>query len=160
MSMKKFGAWEQVEGLIGKLSKTFKDAQQETLKKVGLFAEGKAKKHMSAQDLGWIPLKPETLKNKQRNNHSTNTLVMTSAYFQSITSWVQGDRAYAGVKKVVRNDQGEEIANIAKIHEFGSRKAGIPARPLWQPVFKEALEWLDNNSPEELVIKKLRKLIR
>ena len=153
----RFGDWRKVQVLIGKLSKTFKEAQIEALTKVGLFAESRAKKHISSQDLGWKPLKPETKRNKQRDGYSTSILVHTSAYFQSITSWRKGDTVYVGVKKVARGKEGENIANIAKIHEYGAPKNNIPARPLWRPVLKESVQWLNKNSPEKLVIKKLKK---
>jgi hypothetical protein len=120
-----------------------------SLARFGLKAEGIAKKHINRQDLGWRPLDPATLAQKIRAGHSENILVATSSYFQSITSWVFGGQtALAGVKRSARNEDGELLANIAAVQEFGSESAGIPARPLWKPTYEETMEWhVTNNLP-------------
>lgn len=88
-------------------------------------------------------------------------MVETSTYFQSITSWVDGDTAYAGVKKEKRysgKDGTEYVTDIAYLHEFGSETRGVPARPLWKPTFKEAMAWhWKNNKPEEIFLNIVKK---
>ena len=52
------------------------------------------------------------------------------------------------------------LADIAAVHEFGSQSGNIPARPLWQPSYKEAVEWHEkNNDPRDIFMKKLRRLV-
>lgn len=165
MQVERFGDWRKVALLIRDLDKLFKQSQKETLQRLGLYVEGRAKHHISAQDLGWKPLKTETKKAKQRDGMSTNILARSSQYFQSITSWTAGDKVYVGVKRTAvykgtKNSKGgQKIANIAKVHEYGSKKLKIPARPLWRPTFKEGAKWLGENPPEKLFLKKLKKYL-
>lgn len=151
---KKIGKWKQVFKVVKNLKKEADKAQTESLQRFGLFAEGRAKLHMSNQDLSWQPLKASTLKYKKGDK----ILIETSAYFQSITSWVNKNTVYAGVSRKAKNGKGEEIANIAAVHEFGSKSRNIPARPLWKPTLKESVNWhFKSNTPEKILIKNLKK---
>lgn len=156
--MKKMGDWKKVSQLIGNLSHEMEKAKETSLKRWALKAEGTAKKHMSMQDLNWQALKLKTIAAKQKRGESTATLIATSDYFQAITSWVQEGTAYAGVRKQVRNVDGEIIADIARVHEYGRIDGRIPARPLWQPTFKETLGWF--SSSESTPIKIFEKSIQ
>ena len=137
MGVKKVGDWTKVEKLIGNLAKEMLDAREKSLKLWGLKAEALAKTHMSTQDLGWKPLKPKTVARKARKGQSTNILIATSDYFQAISSWTIEGTVLVGVTKTEKNGDGDVIADIARIHEFGG--GNIPARPLWQPVFDETI---------------------
>lgn len=160
MAAKKIGDWDKVRMLIFRLGDECEQAQQISLKRFGLKAEGLAKAHISNQDLGWNSLNPEYLARKIRKGYSENILVKTSSYFQSITSYVVGDTVYAGVKKIVKDKNGVEIANIARIHEFGSLSSGIPARPLWRPTLEETVTWHNQkNRPELILMQRLKKYL-
>lgn len=152
------GDWLKVDHITKKLEQLGKDTMVEGLVKTGLFAEGTAKKHMSRQDLGWKALNKEYKESKSAKGLSTNILVATSAYFQAITSFSKGKQVNVGVKKVARDKEGNEIANIAAVHEFGSSKRNIPARPLWQPTLEETTKWLSKNGFNKIIIKKLNRL--
>lgn len=155
MGMKKSGQWPKVKSLCGNLSKEMEKAQKQSLMRWGLKAEALAKGHMNAQDLGWRPLKPETIKRKVRKGYSENILIMTSTYFQNITTFVKGETAFAGVKRGSKHTGGGDLTSIAAVHEYGSNK--VPARPLWRPVFKETMEWFrkGGNNPADILIKNL-----
>lgn len=161
MAMQRIGDWEKVAYLISHLGEEMKKAQLQAMQRWGLKAEALAKKHIQAQDLGWTPLKPSTISAKIRKGYSENILVATSSYFQSITSWVDKDKmiAYAGVKKTAKGKDGEEIADVAATHEFGSRSGGIHARPLWQPVFAETMDWFESSDsrPSIIFMKNIKK---
>lgn len=158
MGMKRIGNWRGVSRVIRNLQGDMRDAQRITLKRFGLKVERIAVTHISKQDLGWKRLKPSTIASNIRQGYSENILVETSLYFQSITSWVDNDAVYAGVSKTIRTRSGTLLANVAEVHEFGSRSGNIPARPLWQPSFKEAIEWMkDNNNPAEIFLQKLKR---
>lgn len=152
------GDWLKVTSITRSLEQLGQQAMAEGLAKTGLYAEGKSKKHISSQDLNWTPLKKSYKDMKSKRGFSTNILVKSSAYFQSITSWSKGKTVYVGVKKVARDKEGNEIANIAAVHEFGSTKRNIPARPLWQPTLKETKEWLKKNGMDKIIMKKLNRL--
>tara|TARA_R110000850_G_scaffold101122_2_gene209301 strand:- start:888 stop:1364 length:477 start_codon:yes stop_codon:yes gene_type:complete len=155
---KLIGDWLKVDHITKRIEQLGKETMIEGLVKTGLFAEGTAKKHMSRQDLGWKALNKDYKDYKKSKGLSTNTLVATSAYFQAITSFSKGKQVNVGVKKVARDKEGNEIANIAAIHEFGSTKRGIPARPLWKPTLDETNVWLKKNGFDKIIIKKLNRL--
>lgn len=159
--MKKIGEWNKVKNLIGNLAYEMKKAQIISLKQWSLKAEGIAKGHMSSQDLGWTDLQPSTLANKVRKGLSSNILIATSDYFQSITSWVdEGEyTAYAGVDKKARNAEGEVIADIAAAHEFGVDSINLPDRPLWRPTFAEVMKWYkqSDSRPDIIFVKNIKK---
>lgn len=161
MSVEKTGDWMKVARLIGNLAKEMQDAREKSLKLWGLKAEGLAKAHITAQDLSWPSLTPEYLASKLRSGKSENILVASSSYFQSITSWVQTGTVYAGVKKTAKYADGEEIADIAALHEFGSKSGDVPARELWQPTFKETMTWYvkSDKTPAALFRKQMKKYL-
>lgn len=156
--MRRTGDWNAVRGLIGSIGNKAKLAQRICLMRWGLKAEGLALSHISRQDLPWEPLSPATIAAKVREGYSENILVETSTYFQNITSWVSGSIALAGVKRTVKDADGNLLANVAATHEFGSVAASIPARPLWFPVMAEAMQWqVTSNSPAKILIELLRR---
>lgn len=157
--IKLIGSWNAINAITANLERLGKEAMKEGLAKTGLYAEGRAKGHISKQDLGWKPLNQAYADSKAKKGLSNSILVSTSAYFQSITSYVQGNVAYVGVKKVARDKDGKQIANIAAIHEFGSDKANIPARPLWQPTIKETEKWLKKNGFDKILLRKINKFL-
>lgn len=163
--MKKIGNWRGVNDIISTLASDLDDSCKKSAMQFGLIAEGIAKEHISNQDLPWPPLSEDYVEQKKKKGLSENILVATSTYFQSITSWAEstgiGHTGYAGVKKKVVNEDGEEVADIAKTHEYGTSIAGrnknvtIPARPLWQPTIKEAFtKWSAVATPLHIYKKK------
>jgi hypothetical protein len=165
MGFKKIGDWNKVVSLVFSISKGMEKARETSLKRFGLKVEGLAKTHISTQDLNWKPLSPTykawKLRGGGKNNTkklSENILVATSTYFQSITSWVDGETVYAGVRREASYADGAKVANIAAVHEFGSPSRNIPARPLWKPSYKEAIAWhKTSNSPEKLFLENIKK---
>lgn len=155
MSLKKIGNWKGVEKFVNNLGANMDKARIIILKRWALKAEAIAKLHINKQDLNWTKLDPKTISMKVRKGFSENILVMTSSYFQSITSWVDGDTGYAGVQKKARNEKGEELADIAATHEYGSRSGNIPARPLWQPTYNETIEWFKRSKEFAKVLTKI-----
>jgi hypothetical protein len=160
MSFKKVGDWGKVTFLIGQLEEELTRAQLLSLKRFGLKVEAVAKTHISRQDLKWEALKPVYLARKVKQGMSENTLVATSSYFNSITSFVMLDSVYAGVRKEAKNKTGQNLADIAAVHEYGSKSGNIPARPLWKPTFQEVIIWhIKNNTPETIFITNIQKYL-
>lgn len=157
--IKLIGNWNAVNAITTHIERLGKEAMKDGLVKTGLYAEGRAKGHISKQDLGWKPLKQVYAESKAKKGLSNSILVSTSAYFQAITSYVQGNVAYVGIKKIARDKEGNQIANIAAVHEFGSSKAKIPARPLWQPTIKETEKWLEKNGFDKILLRKINKFL-
>lgn len=159
--IKRVGDWDKVARVISNLSSEMQKAQIQSLQQWGLKAEALAVGHMSTQDLGWEELKASTIASKVRKGQSENILIATSSYFGSITSWVDKGTStvYAGVRRTERDKDGNIIADIAKLHEYGSSARGVPARPLWQPTLDELSEWFPKSKsrPSEIFIKNIKK---
>ncbi len=141
------GDWDLALQLTKNLKDEMEDAAAKGMKIIGLQAEKIAKMHISRQDLNWKPLNEEYKERKKKQGYSTNILVRTSTYFQNITTYTTKTTTFAGVRRAVTDDDGNEIANLAAVHEFGSAKAGIDKRPLWTPTFVEVKEWIKKEKP-------------
>lgn len=153
MTIKKEGDWKAVDIFLSDLKVEMQKARKQSLMRFGLRAEKIALEHISRQDLSWDPLSEQYKKFKADNGLSTDILVATSSYFQAITSWVDRTTAYAGVKRGAKNKDGEDVANIARILEYGEHK-----RPLWQPTYKEALElWAEHDKPITIFMANIKK---
>ena len=116
MGFKKFGQWDVVGLICSNMKKEAELAARRSVRNFGLKVEALAKKHMSAQDLGWAPLGKDYKRGKMAAGFSGNILVRTSTYQQSITTWTEnnGMKSLAGVKRNVVDEEGEELA---KLHE-------------------------------------------
>lgn len=158
MSVRRIGSWGLASAIIKRLSYDLQQSRDKSLRLISLYAEKTAITHLRDQDLNWKPLKPNTLKRKLKVGESEKTLIATSSYFQSITSWLQKDTALVGVKRNVRNKQGQVIANIARVHEFGSPLRRIPKRPLWKPTLKETIVFANKEAnPAKLYLEFIKK---
>lgn len=153
--IRKTGDWGRASQVVGELAYDCVQVRDKSLKQLGLKAEGIAKKHMSNQDLGWDALKPSTVATKIRKGLSEKTLIATSSYFQAITTWQTGQHCLIGVRRGTRDKDGNVIADIAKIHEFGA--VGIVARPLWQPTMDEAIAWHTKFNDPAMLMRKMLK---
>jgi len=138
----KFGEWDKANDMFNRFDERIAVGRKRAISKSVLFAEGTAKKHLRNQDLNWQPLKSETVERKERKGLSNKILIATSDYFQSITSFADSNQGFAGVRKRVKNRNGDPITTIAMAHEFGSTKNNIPARPLWRPTLRKTKRWM------------------
>jgi hypothetical protein len=145
MGITRIGDWTRIGGIVNSLRSEAIKSREIALKRMGLTAEKIAKGHISAQDLKWSPLSIKYKAQKVRQGMSENILVATSSYFQQITSWTSDGTVYVGVKKMARNKEGQELANIAAVHEYGSTVANIPPRPLWKPTLGETKDAILKN---------------
>lgn len=144
MGVQKFGDWDLVTNLAKNMSADTLRANKISLAQIAARAEASAVKHIRDQDLKWAPLDPKYMERKKKKGFSTKTMIRTSSYMQAVTSKVndQGTQSFAGVTRKAKNKEGEQIADIAKTMEYGSVVQGIPARPLWKPVFSEMKKYL------------------
>ena len=139
--------FREASRMINNLAHDIEIIQMEGMRQIGLEAEKTAVEYLQKQDLGCKPLSERYKALKKRKGLSEKTLIATSTYFQSITSWTTKQAIYVGVKRNVKNKDGEEVANIAKVHEYGSVKRNIPARPLWKPTLVEMQGRLAKRTP-------------
>lgn len=125
----KFG-FNLARGKIASIVPTMQHARMRALAKIGLVGERIVTKHIQRQDLDWDTLSEAYVDWKEKHGYSAKTYVMTSSYFQAITSWLKDmDTVYIGTKKGVRTKDGELYEEIAGVLEYH--------RPLWGPSLVE-----------------------
>jgi hypothetical protein len=142
------GNWSGVTRKLEGFQKELTEGMRESTAQSAALVESTVLGHLKHQDLGWQSLSPAYLKQKLTKKGrgsrrlSEKILIATATYFQSITTSFstidKGLKAFVGVKRgVAREKDGTDVVDIASVHEFGSPKNNIPARPLWQPTLKE-----------------------
>jgi len=90
------------------------------------------------------PLTTAYARYKLRNGLDGRTLIATGDYVRSIEIF-RSETKEAGITYRVRTKPGRHYSGLtfgelARVHEFGSSKAHIPARPHWRPVGSMALK--------------------
>lgn len=89
-------------------------------------------------------LSPQWLRRKEKAGADLRTMLATHHYLRSIGVFTRRDRKGLGTVRVgfhhstkARNLKGETVnillKDMARVHEFGSEKANIPARRHWRP---------------------------
>lgn len=164
--IKRIGNWPAFARLAANLTNELNRAYYLSLRRWGLKAEAIAKGHISTQDLAnttWAPLSTRHLQYKSRKGYSLDTYVMTSTYFQNITTWVDrvAGECYVGVKRgVMHKADGvvQPLDELARTLEYGFTAHNLPARPLWEPTLNETMQWhLKFNRPGTIFLDILRK---
>lgn len=152
------GKWGEARRFFGSIRSVWVEAKRKSLMRIGLQGEAIVVDNMDNLQSEWQDLSASYLAYKVKKGHSDKILHRTTTYRQSITSWVDNDTVFVGVKRTARNKEGEVIANIAAVMEFGSKKRNIPARPLYKPSLQELEDWLDKRDIfKETYIKILQK---
>ncbi len=116
-----------------KVFQTFGKKQSEELM-------NKVKNALLNQTIRHKPLSPAYLEQKRRQGLDTRILIATGDYVESITVTKEKIRKRTvwriGVpENKIHAPSGLPYKILARIHEFGSKKRNIPARPHWRPVY-------------------------
>lgn len=146
------GPWQDLERDIVRLKTTMvAKLQLATLQNAETTRKGVVK-HLQNQDLRWEKLNKQYRERKKKRGLSTATLIATSQLMQSITTQVTSNKmsAFVGVLRSGKRRDGEKPALIAAIHEFGSKRRKIPARPLFRPTLREVKPEIANRYREAL----------
>ena len=89
---------------------------------------------ITSQRYKWKPLSADYLASKKRKGLDERTYVATGFFLDSITIWEDKSGIHVGFEPgTIHPPSGMDIAVLARILEFGSAAAQIPARPLWRP---------------------------
>lgn len=133
------GDWDRLGGALNRVARRLTTDTGKAIGKNLAKIERKVLDHVDAQDLKWEPLSEAYAKKKEALGLDPDTLRATNQMYENITT-DQPDELHGavGVTRGVRTKNGEEITEIALIHEQpdddGSK---MPARKLWKPVFEE-----------------------
>ncbi len=140
----KKGNWKRVIKKLENFQKDLEAKLLQTTEQAAMLVEDTAVGHLKNQDLGWTPLKKAYLDRKKKTQResgrslSDKILIATATYFQSIASYVDGLKAFIGVKRgVAREKDGKtDVVDIAAVHEEPITSP-VPKRALWKPTFEE-----------------------
>jgi phage gpG-like protein len=143
------GVWapglEMIKDWLPELQGKLLEAGHDEIEKASHHLAELVKLAIITQAFKWKPLTERYIKWKKRKGRDTRILIATGEYVQSIqvTQNSEGDlddvTYTVGLPDKIHVDSGLPIRKLAAIHEFGAPKARIPARPVWQPVWKMAM---------------------
>jgi len=138
MPVGKYGDWDQLRQWQRRMeSKAYKTRFDRYLRVLGREISDRVKHHIRAQDLGWTPLSPVTIRRKG----SDTVYVETGEYYRKIRAKLtagMGEKLRVVVATQGRHLSGMDMQELARILEYGT--STNRARPLWRPTFAE----LDN----------------
>lgn len=142
MSTKLTGDWDQLSRTLDRAANKFKSHQARAIGRSLKKIERRVLSHLDKQDLKWPELSEAHVQRKAVRRLSPDTLRATNEMYQNITTAQPSAWTGAvGVKRGVKNDEGDEVTDIALIHEQPKNDGTvIPARKLWQPTFEEMKE--------------------
>lgn len=136
VSFKKIGNWEVAKQFCLNLDEDIKSVLPKALAQIGLEGEAFMKKYIVGQQGKWKALSRRYKARKKKQGFSTKILIRSSTMVQSITSIPGNMQVFIGVKRG-KKDGDMDVANIAAIMEFGSKKQNIPARKFMKPTYEE-----------------------
>lgn len=115
---------------------------------------------LDTQSYNWKPLSAAYKKRKEKKGLDTRILLATHEYRDSIFYKENKDGSVVvGVPNKIHQDSGLHFNMLARIHEFGSKKVGIPARPLWRPAMSWWVRDLNSTAKKEMLVN-LSKMMR
>ncbi len=137
-NFKKVGDWGKANRLCNSLGGDINHATNVILKRIGLETERKVVMYIKKQPGTWKPLSEAYKQRKIKQGYSPLMLIRTSDYLQRITSNVNEaqKQVFIGVKKGVRNKEGDELVLIGAVMEYGRKGDKRNARPHFRPVHK------------------------
>lgn len=133
------GDWDKLTRVLDRVATKHKSAQARAIGRSLKKVERRVLSHLDMQDLGWEALSDDYAESKKKKNLSPDILRATNEMYQNVTSTQPSAwKGMVGVQRGVKTDAGEELTDIALIHEQPEDDGDvIPARKLWQPTFEE-----------------------
>lgn len=145
MGCQKTGDWAKVEKLFAGIGERFKANVEAATKKNGVLLKTTIIQAFEQQGPGWQAHSPAYAKRKKRMGKE-QILITTGQLMGSIsTHYPAFNEGFVGVKKGTASKGGQDIVNIAAVHEFGSPKRKIPARPFIAPAGEKCRDQVVKN---------------
>lgn len=133
------GDWKALKRVLDGANPKLRRESRRTIGRQLKKVEAKVLNHLDEQDLGWQPLSDAYAKAKERQGLSPDILRATNQMFSNITTHQESDfEGAVGVKRGVKTKDGDDVTDIALIHEQPKDDGTVvPARKLWKPTFEE-----------------------
>lgn len=133
------GDWSRLKQVLNEASPKLKSESRRTIGRQLKKIEAKVLSHIDKQDLEWTSLSEAYSARKAKKKLSPDILRASNQMYSNITT-AQDDNfsGAVGVKRGVKSKDGEDLTDIALIHEQPDDDGTkIPARKLWKPTFDE-----------------------
>lgn len=128
----------QVKGFFNTMPKTVVKVSGDWVRREARELRDELKAAIRNQEFDWEALSPSYLRKKEREGLDTRIYIARGDYLNAIVvrrKPVRGKVVYTVGVLPGRHYSGLTYVVLARIHEFGSRKRNIPARPLWRPIW-------------------------
>lgn len=136
-----FGDWAKAKRLFNQLPTNLKSISAESQKLIAEKYVRAVRSHLRNQDIpGWTPLSYKYASRKLKDIGSTDMLIASWDYYNSIKAWRERNVYYTGVPISETYRNGIKIARVAAIHESWSTIPGRPHRPLWSYTFNNDMK--------------------
>lgn len=141
--MVKAGNWSVLKKLAENPDKQIRKAVHGATVKAALLLVREIKRGIVSQAPGGVPFAP-LAESTIAGKHSSKALIDHGFLLNAITHKIMSDGAFIGLLKTSLNGEGESLANIGAIMEYGAtipmpngNSIVIPARPFLHPVMKK-----------------------
>lgn len=135
-----FGQWTQALQLFSTMGRGAPDAADRATRDEALLYLKLVDRVFVKQGIlqKWRPLANATIAGRRSAGFGgTKALLRTGGLRRSITLRRHAPGVYTvGVHKGARGKDGQSIVDIAAVHEFGSKKAGVPQRSFLDQAFR------------------------
>jgi hypothetical protein len=141
------GDWKRLQQVLKEASPKLRSESRRTIGRSLKKIEAKILGHIDKQDLNWPELSEKYAEMKERKGLSPDILRASNQMYSNITTNQPDDfQGAVGVKRGVKDKNGQDITDIALIHEQPENDGKkIPARKLWEPTFKELKPGLEKD---------------
>lgn len=157
ITMQLTGPWNEAVKDFESFARNLEAAAQRAVGKEAIFWAKEVRDGIRTQKSArqarppWPPLADSTLAAKKPK---TKMLIDTGTLLRNIIGEKVADwRWLVGVKRGARTKTGEDLVNLAAVHEFGAYKDGVltvPARKFIQPVFDRLSKSVESRLWERL----------
>jgi hypothetical protein len=113
------GDWAKALHILNDIDKKYEKVRKRALSKVGVYLKGKVMRGIRDQKPGGKPYKKLHKFTKQRKG-SSKAMIDDTDFITSITYKLDGDILFVGVLKQAVDGEGNVLADIAAVHEFGT----------------------------------------
>jgi hypothetical protein len=133
------GDWDRLKNVLKSASPKIKSESRRTIGRQLKKIEKTVLGHIDSQDMEWQELSAPYAAMKERKGLSPDILRASNQMYSNITTDQPNDFVGAcGVKRGVKTPDGQDVTDIALIHEQPEDDGKvIPARKLWKPTFEE-----------------------
>jgi len=157
MAVRRFGNWDKAKQVLGSnLGARLAQALRQATVKNAMLLVREIKKGITSQAPGGVPFARLAQSTIERKG-SSKALIDTGFLLASVTQLILGDKAFVGVLRGARNKEGDEMANIGAIMEYGAtinHPNGaviiLPPRPFLHPVMEQYRDQIMKNYREAI----------